>query len=94
MRDLETTQQAEQRSEEVIEVQGAGFIPGVPGLFANCRVVLDVETHQVVRVEPLGEYALIPSGMTVTPAEPAAEPATPAQPVEPSTDQVQKSNGG
>jgi hypothetical protein len=96
----QTTQQAEQpgaeldRAEEVIEVQGAGFVPGLPGLFANCRVVLDAATRQVVRVEPLGEYALIPRGMTVTPAKQPASEEQAAQPGAESTDQAQQSNGG
>ena len=92
MPDEQTTQQAEQPAEEpkeeVFEFVGAGFIPGVAGLYANCRVVVDPETKEVLRVEPL-------EGVAPTPAEPASEPAKPAQPVEQSAEQPsQESNGG
>ena len=80
MSDEETTQPTEESKEEVFEFVGAGFIPGVPGLYANCRVVVDPETKEVLKVEPLEGAA-----WTLAPAE----PAKPAQPVEQPTNQSQ-----
>ncbi len=72
-------------AEEIIEFSGAGFIAGVPGEFANCQVVFDMDTKEVLRVEPLG---------TPPPAPPkpskkaqAPQPDTTAQPVEQSAEQ-------
>lgn len=50
-------------AEEIIEFNGAGFIPGVPGEFANCQVVFDEDTKEVLRVEPLGTVAVSLSGL-------------------------------
>jgi len=93
MPDEETPQQAEQSAEEpqeeVFEVIGAGFIPGKPGIYANCKAVFDRD-GKLLRVEPL-------EGVAPTPAEPVSEqPVTPAQPVEQSAEQPtqQESNGG
>jgi hypothetical protein len=101
MPDEETTQQAEEQpaeeapKEEVFEFVGAGFIPGVAGMYANCRVVLDPETKEVLRIEPLEGAA--PASITVnsgpTNISVNAAPAQPVeQPAEPPTQQ--QSNGG
>ena len=53
-----TSQEAAQESpsrERVYEVKGAGFLPGVPGEFANCKVI--VFNEHVIRIEPLGDFA-------------------------------------
>lgn len=64
-------------AEEIIEFNGAGFIQGVPGMFANCQVVFDLETKEVLRVEPLGTFApeLLGNIMTTSaqPQEQASE---------------------
>src|SRR5260370_145031 len=62
-------------AEEIIEFNGAGFIPGVPGEYANCQVVFDSDTKEVLRVEPLGTLAtggLITSTTRALPGEPYA----------------------
>jgi len=98
MPDEETTQAeqpAEAPKEEVFELQGAGFIPNRPGIYANCRVVFWTENGELKsRVEPL-EAAIVVK--LVTPAEQStSEPVTPAQPGAQSTEQPtqQESNGG
>jgi len=90
MPDEETTQQAEQRAEnpneEVWELQGAGFIPNRPGIYANCRVIFFVENGEVTsRIEPLG-------GVAPTPAESVSEPVVTALPDAQSTIQEQSTN--
>ena len=67
-------------NEYFVEFQGAGFIAGHAGIFANCRVVFENGTNNILRVEPLGGAA---------PASP--EPEQPIQPVE---EQASKTNGG
>jgi len=91
MPDEETTQaeqSAEEPQEEVFEVIGAGFIPGKPGIFANCKVVFDRD-GKLLRVEPL-------EGVAPTPAESAdSQTSVPAQPGAQSTETpTQESNGG
>lgn len=59
----ETPEEHPASREVVYEVKGAGFLPGIPGEFANCRVI--VEDEKVTRIEPLGDFAqsivLLPS---------------------------------
>lgn len=45
-------------NEQSIEVLGGGHIVlpdgrGIPGMYANCRLIYDAETLQPLRVEPL-----------------------------------------
>lgn len=69
---------------EYIDIIGSGFVPGVPGLYGNCRVYYEGET--VLHVGPLYQaWSLAPQPATPAeevpqPAAPAEEPAQPAQP--------------
>lgn len=55
-------------AEQIIEVHGAGFIPGLSGIYANCQIV--VEDGKVLRVEPLGTP---PPDTSAQPVEQSAE---------------------
>lgn len=79
---------------DCIDIEGAGFVVGVPGIYANCRVY--VQEGKVQHVGPLYQEwplpveALPEPELTPTPeptpvppvAEPQAEPT--AEPIEPS----------
>jgi hypothetical protein len=56
---------------QIIDVVGGGHVVlpdgrGIPGSFANCRLVLNTDTLEIVRSEPLG-------GVPLAPAENAGE---------------------
>ena len=73
-------------AEEIIEFNGAGFIPGVPGMFANCQVVFDTDTKEVLRVEPLGTP---PPDQPVLIEQPPSAVTSPVEP-SPGADQLEE----
>ena len=74
-------------AEEIIEFNGAGFIPGVPGEFANCQVVFDSDTKEVLRVEPLGTPPPALEPVESVQQASSAESPTSAQPEKQSAEQ-------
>ena len=83
-------------AEEIIEFNGAGFIPGVPGMFANCQVRFDSDTKEVLGILPLGagpaSVTTSQGPVTISVYGVPAEPVISAQPVEQSS--VEENQGG
>lgn len=70
------------------DVQGAGFVDGYPGHYANCKAVFDEDTRQLLRIEPL---TALPEPVEVEEEpeqdQPKEEPVSEPQP-------ISESNGG
>lgn len=78
-------------NEYFVEFQGAGFIAGHAGIFANCRVVFENGTNNILRVEPLGGAA----PASPEPEQPVEQPVSQVeQPIQPVEEQAPKTNGG
>lgn len=73
------------------DVQGAGFIDGYPGHYANCRAVFNADTRELLRIESL---TALPEPAPVEEEQPVEEEAVPKDEPQDSPQPISESNGG